>query len=790
EVQDSWQRVTRIVRVNGEPGVRLSVSKQSGTNTVEVAERVLAELERINEDIPQVRIVPIVDTSLYIKRSITNVASSTIYGGLFAVLVLLAFLRHVRSTLIVAAAIPISIVATFMLIYFGGFTLNLMTLGGLALGVGMLVDNAIVVLENIHRLHMQGRPPKSAAVYGAGEVAAAITASTLTTLVVFLPLVFVRGMAGVMFKQLAYVVSFSLICSLGVALTLVPMLASTIMVPGVPRSERPGLLRKLASFLGRGFTRMENEYKGLLHSCLAHRWLTIGLALGLLAGSFAFVPLIGVEMMPQTDEGEVRINVEMEAGTRLSLLDETFAPIEAIVKRAVPEAESVITSLGGSGWRTSGSHLGEMRISLVPQKQRERSSEEIAQALRKELAHIPGATIRTRAGQGLFILRMGTSGGEQLQVEIRGYDLKIADSLAEQVKAMAERIPGVTDTQISRQSGSPERMIVVDRAKAESLGVRVSDVANALQTALSGTRASGYREAGDEFDILVRLKDAEFSDLRDILDLTVANAAGQAVVLRNLVTVQPSSGPVSIERQDQERIVTVSGNLSGRDMGSVIADMRAELATLPVPRGFNISFGGDFEEQQEVFGELAMGLILALVLVYMVMACLYESLRDPFVVMFSVPLAIVGVVLMLFLTRTTFNVQSFIGCIMLGGIIVNNAILLVDQTNQLRREEGFGLREAIEEAGRRRLRPILMTSLTTVFGLLPLALGLGEGGEAQAPMARAVIGGLTSSTLITLVFVPVMYSLISGNERRSLVEDELEKDGAAAVLVPEEVREN
>ncbi|EMG36552.1 cation/multidrug efflux pump [Desulfocurvibacter africanus PCS] len=790
EVQDSWQRVTRIVRVNGEPGVRLSVSKQSGTNTVEVAERVLAELERINEDIPQVRIVPIVDTSLYIKRSITNVASSTIYGGLFAVIVLLAFLRHVRSTLIVAAAIPISIVATFMLIYFGGFTLNLMTLGGLALGVGMLVDNAIVVLENIHRLHMQGRPPKSAAVYGAGEVAAAITASTLTTLVVFLPLVFVRGMAGVMFKQLAYVVSFSLICSLGVALTLVPMLASTIMVPSVPRSAQPGLLRKLASFLGRGFTRMENAYKGLLHSCLAHRWLTIGLALGLLAGSFAFVPLIGVEMMPQTDEGEVRINVEMEAGTRLSLLDETFAPIEAIVKRAVPEAESVITSLGGSGWRTSGSHLGEMRISLVPQKQRERSSEEIAQALRKELAQIPGATIRTRAGQGLFILRMGTSGGEQLQVEIRGYDLKIADSLAEQVKAMAERIPGVTDTQISRQSGSPERMIVVDRAKAESLGVRVSDVANALQTALSGTRASGYREAGDEFDILVRLKDAEFSDLRDILDLTVANAAGQAVVLRNLVTVQPSSGPVSIERQDQERIVTVSGNLSGRDMGSVIADMRAELATLPVPRGFNISFGGDFEEQQEVFGELAMGLILALVLVYMVMACLYESLRDPFVVMFSVPLAIVGVVLMLFLTRTTFNVQSFIGCIMLGGIIVNNAILLVDQTNQLRREEGFGLREAIEEAGRRRLRPILMTSLTTVFGLLPLALGLGEGGEAQAPMARAVIGGLTSSTLITLVFVPVMYSLISGNERRSLVEDELEKGGAAAVLVPEEVREN
>lgn len=783
EVEDSWQRVTRIVRVNGEPGVRLSVSKQSGTNTVEVAQRVLAELERINQDIPQVRIAPIVDTSKYIQRSITNVASATMYGGFFAVLVLLVFLRHVRSTLIVAAAIPISIVATFMLIYFGGFTLNLMTLGGLALGVGMLVDNAIVVLENIRRMNEGGMPPRAAAVRGAGEVAAAITASTLTTLVVFLPLVFVRGMAGVMFKQLAYVVSFSLICSLAVALTLVPMLASTILTANPGRASASGPLRRLTEVFARIFRHLENDYKALLHLCLAHRVLTIGLAVALLAGSLAFIPLVGVEMMPESDEGEVRVSVEMEAGTRLSLLDQTMRPIEAVVERAVPEAENIITSLGGSGWRTSGSHLGEMRIGLVPQSQRERSSQEIAGALRKELAHIPGATVRTRAGQGLFIMRMASGGGnERLQVEIRGYDLETADELAARVKAIAEGVPGVTDAQVSRQGGSPERMVVVDRAKAESLGVRVSDVANTLQTALSGTRASSFREAGDEYGIVVRIKDAEFAGLRSILDLTVNNASGQPVVLRNLVDVRQGSGPVSIERLDQERIVTVSGNISGRDMGSIITDMRAELAKLPVPRGFSIGFGGDFEEQRKAFGELGMGLVLALVLVFMVLASLYESLRDPFVVMFSVPLAVVGVVLMLFLTGTTFNVQSYIGCIMLGGIIVNNAILLVDQTNQLRREEGLALRAAIEEAGRRRLRPILMTSLTTIFGLLPLALGLGEGGEAQAPMARAVIGGLTSSTLITLVFVPVVYSLIARDERRSLSLDE-ELDALAKPIV-------
>ena len=382
--------------------------------------------------------------------------------------------------------------------------------------------------------------------------------------------------------------------------------------------------------------------------------------------------------------------------------------------------------------------------------------------LRKKLSKLPGMKIRTRSNQELFVMRMVSSDdGDKLEVEVRGYDLDTAAALSDAVLHIVQNTPGVTDARLSRQDGAPERLIHVDRTKAESMGVDVSSVANMLQTEIGGTSAGDYRDGGDEYTIRVKIKDAENADLDSLLDFAVSNDKGDPVLLRNLVNVERDTGPVRIERKDQERIITISGDISGRDMGSVMRDLQLELEQLPVPQGFSIGFGGDFEEQQKAFTELAQAFVLALVLVYMVMACLYESLRDPFVVMFSVPLAIIGVCLMLFLTRTTFNMQSYIGCIMLGGILVNNAILLVDQTNELHRKEGMGMFEAIEEAGRRRLRPILMTAMTTIFGLLPLALGIGEGGETQAPMARAVIGGLASSTLITLVVVPVMYSLIS-----------------------------
>ncbi|HON92234.1 MAG TPA: efflux RND transporter permease subunit [Sedimentisphaerales bacterium] len=775
-VEDSWQKVTRIVRVDGEPGIRLMVNKQSGKNTVDVARGALAELEKINRDIPQIRIVPIIDTSQYIKNSIRNVGSSALYGGLLAVAVLLIFLRNIRSTVIIATAIPVSIIATFALLYFNKLTLNIMTLGGLALGIGMLVDNAIVVLENIYRIHEGGEPIERAAVDGANEVAAAVVASTLTTVVVFLPLVFMRGMSGVMFKQLSIVVTFSLICSLAVALTVVPMLCAKVLRVDSPDARtRRTLGRRLYEASGRLLARMENHYKNLLHTALRHRVTVVIGAAALLGGSLLLTPYIGAELMPSTDEGEVRVEVEMEVGTRLDLLDRQFQIIEKIVHDNVPEIRNVVVNVGGSRWFGGGGHTGDIRIALVPQAQRSRSSQQIADDLRKKLSGIPGTLVRTRAGQGLFIMRMGTTEANKVVVEIRGHDFQTADLMAQRVQEIVKAVPGIADTRVSRDPGGPEEQILIDRQKAADMHLTVSRIANALQTILSGTQAGYYRQAGDEFKILVKLRDAEKADLRDILDLTLTNSDGDPVVLRNVVETVPRKGPVLIERKDQERIITVTGEVSGRDMGSVIADVQARLREVPVPSGFSIGYGGDYEEQQKSFRELLFSCLLALVLVYMVMACQYESLRDPFVVMFSVPLAAIGVIAMLFYTGTTFNIQSFIGAIMLGGIVVNNAILLVDHTNLLRRRDGMAIREALEEAGRRRLRPILMTASTTVIGLVPLALGLGEGGEAQAPMARVVIGGLISSTLITLVFVPVVYSIFERHAWRTEGQGQSEK---------------
>jgi len=766
EVEDAWEKITRIVRVNGRPGVRMAVHKQSGTNTVAVARGVLQELERVNRDLPQMRIVPIIDTSDYIERSITNVGSSLFYGGLLAVLILLFFLRNVRSTAIVATSIPISVVATFALMYFGGFTLNLMTLGGLALGVGMLVDNAIVVLENIFRLRRSG-DIQSAAVTGTEEVTPAIIASTITTLAVFLPLVFMRGMSGVMFKQLSYVVSLSLICSLAAALTLVPMLSARLLRP---RKRDAGSARFPGRLLGlfeRFFSDLEESYRRVLRFALAHRPSVVVFSLLCLAGSLALVPLVGVEFMPSTDEAEVRISAEMAVGTRVDVVNERFLAVETLVRREVPETKNMVTYIGGSFWRGKTSHTGELRVALVPRSERDRSSEEIANHLRGKLMNIPGVTIRTRAGQGLFLLRMGSGDSDRIEVNVRGHDMDVADTLSRRVEEIMLGVEGVTDARVSRETGSPEELVLVDRRRAADMKLSVSEIANMLQTVLSGTRAGNYREGGDEYAILVKIADAERLDLGELLDLTLTNRDGEPVVLRNVVDVKPWSGPVLIERKDQDRVVSVTANYTERDMGSVLADIREGLRAVPVPRDFSIVFGGDYEEQQKAFRELLLGFVLALVLVYMVMAALYESLRDPFVVMFSVPLAVIGVVVMLLLTNTTFNVQSYIGCIMLGGIVVNNAILLVDYTNLLRRRDGMGLAEAVEEAGRRRLRPILMTATTTILALVPLALGLGEGGEAQAPMARAVIGGLLSSTVITLVFVPTVYSLFERNGGRS-----------------------
>jgi hydrophobic/amphiphilic exporter-1 (mainly G- bacteria), HAE1 family len=767
-VKDTYQKLTRIVRVNGERGLRVAIRKQADANTVEVSRAVLAEIDAVNKAFRQIHVVPVINQGNFIERSIANVARSVLYGGGLAVMVLLLFLRNVRSTLVIFMAIPISMIATFSLVYLGGFTLNLMTLGGLALGVGMMVDGAIVVLENVFRRREQaGESPALAAVEGAREVAPAIVASTITTLVIFLPLIFVRGVSGILFKELAYVIIFSLFCSLMVSLSLVPMLASRFLAPGAEdRGERGGWIQGLASFAEAFFNGLDTAYGDFLGWVLNHRAATVAIAAAALGGSLLLVPLIGSEFLPPSDEGQVRVTGEMAIGTRLDIVDRQTWQMEAIVQATVPETVSSVVSVGSVGWRPDAAATGQINLDLVPSAQRKRTNTEIANDLRRRLTgKIPGMEIRTRAPQGQFLLDRLLGGEEGLTIEIRGFELDRLDALANRVASVVAQVPGVTDVDVTREAGVPQFQIRVDRDKTADVGLTVRDVTKVLETAVAGSRAGEYRTGGDSYRILVQLKNAEKLSVDDILDLTLNTPSGDPVALRNVVTADPGRGPIVIDRKDQQRTVTLKANVAGRDSGSVALDIQTLLDQIPRPVGYDLTVAGTFEEQKKAFNELVGALVLALILVYMVLACQYESLVNPLVVMFSVPVAAVGVLVTLFLTHTTLNVQSYIGCIMLGGIAVNNAILLVDQAGRLGRG-GMPVREAVVEAGRRRLRPILMTTLTTILGLLPLALGIGEGADAQAPLARAVIGGLAGSTLITLGLIPAIYSLFHTHAER------------------------
>ncbi|MCB9680569.1 MAG: efflux RND transporter permease subunit [Alphaproteobacteria bacterium] len=753
-VDDTWEALTRVIRVGDAPGVRLAIRKQADANTVEVSEAILAEVARINRDLPMVHVVAVTNQGNFIEQSIDNVARSVVYGGGFAVLVLLFFLRDVRSTAVVSLAIPISVLGTFVLLQQGGFTLNLMTLGGLALGVGMMVDSAIVVLENIFQRRERGDDPMQAAVAGAAEVGPAIVASTLTTLVIFLPILFFQGVTGLLFRELAYVIVLALVVSLLVSLTVVPMLAARLPQPGTVRTER---FARLARWAQATVARLEAGYARALDTALAHRGATVGLATALFVASLLLVPLLGTEFLPPSDEGEVRVEGEMELGTRLGLVDQQTARIEAVVREAVPEATASVTTVEGG---TTGDAKGEVRLSLGPASSRSRSNTAIAADLRRRLdGQVPGMQIRTRAPQGSFALnRLLGDADEGVTVEVRGDDLDTLAALAGRVAAQMAEVPGVTDVTDSRPEGVPQVQFTVDRAKVASVGLTVRDVARALQVAVAGAQAGEFRRGGDAWRIFVQLDDVAHRTVDDILDMTLTTPDGAQVALRSLLASTPGRGPISIARRDQRRTVTVSANVDGRARGDVAADIDAALATIPRPAGYTFDASGAYEAQQEAFGELRTSLLLSLLLVYMVLAGQYESLKDPLVVMLSVPFAAVGVLVTLFVTGTTLNLQSGIGTIMLGGIVVNNAILLVDLAGRLQAEEGMRAHDAAALAGRRRLRPILMTTLTTLLGLVPLALGLGEGADAQAPLARAVVGGLFASTVLSLVLIPVLYT--------------------------------
>ena len=760
EVVDSYEEVDNVVRLNGRNAVVLRVRKQPTANTVAVSDGVKREIDRINQDHREVKVQALRDKARYIRNAIRNVSIAALWGGALAILILLFFLRNFRSAFVIATAVPISIVATFALMYFQGFTVNIMSFGGLALGIGLLLDNSIVVLENVFRHRERGAEKREAVLKGTGEVAGAITASTLTTLAVFLPLLFVPGTAGILFKQLAWVVFFSLATSLIVALTIVPVM--TYQLLGAPlRDRQGGFMGGLFDLGKRSLSGMDKSYHALLGWALARRATVFLSAFALLVSSLFLYPSIGREFMPQADEGEVRIVAEMEEGANIEKMDETFRKLETVVDRNATETHDTFTHLGRTGWRARGKNKGHVHVWFGPRNTRQRSDKEIARDLRSKVQSVPGVKARVRSRSGLFVFRhLGLTEDDNLEVILRGHDLGVGRLLARQVKEKMEQVEGIAGVRINRQGGQPEMGLQIDREKAANLGIPVSTIARALETSLGGTRATLYREGGDEFNILVRLAQRDRRGLDTILDLTVPTGSGKLVPLKNLVRLEEGKGTMEIHRLNQERIITVSGEVIGRDMGGAMEELQASLRELRLPTDFSILFGGDYREQQEAFQELQLGLLLALVLVFIVMAAQFESFLDPLIIMFSVPFATIGILLVLVLTGTTLNVNSFIGIIMLAGIVVNNAIVLVAYINLKVQEDGMSVREAVLYGGRIRLRPILMTTLTTVLAMVPLAVGLGEGSEVQAPLARVVIGGLTTSALITLVLIPVLYATV------------------------------
>ena len=761
DVFDGLEELNSLERINGQPGIRLSIAKQTGTNTVAVAQSVQREVRRINQDIDGIEIITLIDNSVYVERAMMSVTQALLLGGAIAIFVILLFLRNVTSTVIIGLAVPISVIATFALVYFCGFSLNMMTFGGLALGIGMLLDNSIVVLDNIYHKRENGVNPYDAAVKGTKEVCSAIIASTVTTLVVFIPVIFMRGMSGIMYQSLAYVVAFSLVCSLFVAMTLVPMLSSRYLHPKKEKREGKGFFGKVFHVSEKFYLVIERRYSKIIRWSLKNRLTTVSFIALLFVTSLFMLPMVGVDLMPAADESDVVISIEMEIGTKLEQLDATVFKIEEIVRNEVPEMRNMLSNIASSpGFQAVSTNTARVRAWLVSPNQRDRSSTQVANDLREKLRGIPGATIRVREGQGLFIMRMGTNTDQAVGIEIRGYDLKTGQDLANQISNVVSDVPGVTDVRISREAGQPEFRVKIDRNKAAELGLTATQIGSTVQTAMGGTAATKVRVEGKEYDVIVRLAEEDRRGLDNINNLSIVNNAGQPIALQSAAWLQSGEGPVRVERRDRERIVTVSVNYAGRDMGSIVEDLRTALKEISVPQEFAVLIRGDWEEQQKAQREMIMAIAMAIILIFLVMAGQFESFKDPFIVIFSIPVSLIGVVAIMMATGTPFTIQAFIGLLILVGISINNAIVLVDLVNRLRREENLELFEALQTAGERRLRPILMTSFSTILGLLPMAIGLGEGSEAQVPMARVVIGGLVTSTLITLVLIPVIYSLV------------------------------
>lgn len=784
-VERGYKEREAITRVKGRESVELAIYKEGDANTVQVANRLEERLDRVRESLPDgMELVKIYDQSRFISSAVDNVKNAALVGGLFAIIVLYGFLRDARSTTIVGIAIPISVIGTFLLMYSYGVSLNIMSLGGIALAVGMLVDNSIVVLENIVRKREQGEGIVESATNGTAEVASAVVAATLTTVAVFFPMVFISGIAGQLFRDQALTVTFALAFSLIVALSVIPMLSSLgagSRYVDDKENEPPGRFTRFVATLVRAFgfvfagvrrlfwvllwlpTQLFQRFYGaiaavypaLLRWSLQHRATVVVAALLIFAGSMALVPRLGTELIPQLSQGEFNVDLRLPPGATLA---ETDRAIQA-AQSATQDIETVALdySVAGTGNRLdanpvdAGDNTGTLSVALVPGAGR---SEETAamDAMRRELSAIPGV-------QYEFSRPSLLSFSSPLQIEIAGYDLEELALVSRAVVSQMANDDRFTDIRTSIENGNPEIQIVFDQERAAKLGLAVRDIADRVVASVRGEVATRYTWRDRKIDVLVRSVDTRQSSIDEIRRLIINPESARPVTLEAVATVDIARGPAEIRRVAQERVAIITANVAYGDLGAAAATAGRILDRIPMPSGITASVSGQSEEMQESFTSMQFALALAIFLVYLVMASQFESLIHPFVILFTIPLALVGAVLALFVTGTTINIVAFIGVIMLAGIVVNNAIVLVDLINQLR-AKGMDRFDAIMEAASARLRPILMTSLTTALGLLPMALGFGEGSEVRTPMAITVIGGLLVSTLLTLLVIPVVYSLL------------------------------
>jgi len=764
-VEDSYKEVKESVIFNKKTAMMVMIQKQSGANTVEVIDRVKAEMKNITSTLPpDIEYDYIMDSSENIHNSINSLSSTVLWGGLFVILITFFFLRELRGSLIIGLAIPFSLVIAFTAMYFAGYTINIMSLSSLAIAIGMVVDNAVVALDNIHRHLEDGERPRDAALFGTMEMSAPLTASTFTNIAVFVPLVFVGGIAGIMFKQLAFVVVVTILASLFVALLFVPMISSRIFRRRRRNHRGRGIMFAIYNISERVFLALERGYRWIITWALRHRVIVIVLFILVFTGSIFLVKKIGTSFIPKQDTGEIRITVELPVGTRLEESQKIADQIMDIFYEEVPEKRYIYSIAGESeqgieevfGAKT-GSNIISVGAKLVPVTERKRSHVEVARALQEKINKIPGiAKLKVDTSGMMSMLFMG--GDMPITVGIRGYDMEVTNKLADQIMEIMESTPGTTGVLVSRDPGKPELVVHIDRLKASTYGLNVAQIASTLRTSFNGTDVSQFRDSGDEFDIRLRLGKDFRRNIEDIKNVTIASPLGIAVKLKDIADVRRELGPVRINRKDQERIVTVGTDSYGRSMGEVTADIQKAMESLDVPSDIDVAFTGQVEEQKSSFKDMGMMLIIGIILVYLVMAAQFESFRGPFIVMFAIPFTFSGAFLFLFLLHEDLNLMSFLALIMLMGVVVNNAIVLVDYINLLRKRD-VPFFEAIAEAGAKRLRPVLMTTMTTIFGVLPMIILRGEGSEMWRPLGVTIFGGLLVSTMVTLILVPVIYSV-------------------------------